>query len=48
VTSLEGLTIQSMVDLKLALAQYKAGEQITMAVERKGEPELLVRKVVLQ
>lgn len=46
--SLEGIAIQGMADLKLALAQYKAGEQVKMVVERRGEKGLLAYQVVLQ
>ncbi len=46
--SLEGIALQTMLDLKLVLSQYKAGDSVSMAVERQGTKDLLAYTVVLQ
>ncbi|SEA41608.1 Uncharacterized iron-regulated protein [Thiothrix caldifontis] len=46
--SLEGVTLQTMADLKQVLSQHQAGDSVNMAVERPGSQDLLAYTVVLQ
>ncbi len=46
--SLEGLALENMSDLKLALSQHSVGHAVKMTVERAGAKDLLAYTVVLQ
>ena len=45
---LEGVSLENMADLKLALSQYQVGNAVKMTVQRSGSSELLAYTVVLQ
>lgn len=46
--TLEGIALENMADLKLALSQYQVGNAVKMTVERAGSNDLLAYTVVLQ
>lgn len=46
--TLEGMALENMADLKLALSQYQVGKTVKMTVERAGSNDLLAYTVVLQ